>query len=164
LLNKDIKRYLGLVILFLSSYFMSEQKMDLSARIENVKAENDSVKKFREYIKFLQAELTGKDATLIDINSDELGLKEKEAWFDYAAFIKSLNEEEYIKNKAGLRKSADGLLLKARQCPNKDFVNWMNNRLASPVMLLSYDKSTWEDMSDVLQNEKEKLFFDEFSG
>lgn len=64
------------------------QEMQVRQRIEAIKCERDSIKKFREYIKFLQSQIPG-NASLQLVVVEELSKRELDVWL---TFVQRLNE------------------------------------------------------------------------
>lgn len=112
-------------------------------QVEAIRAEQDSLKKFKEYFKYLKEKFRSVNGTIIGIECDSLGNKELDLYKKFVSFLRSVDsnscDADYISNKC------NEFFEETVQCTEPIFVEWIKNEISAISFNLA--GATWEPNS-----------------
>ena len=111
-----------------------------SLQVEVIRAEQDPLKKFKEYFKYLKEKFRNVNGTIISIECDNLGYEELGLYKKFVSFLRSVNSEncntDYILSKC------NEFFVETKQCTEPLFVEWIKNEISS--IHFNLKDATWE--------------------
>lgn len=114
-----------------------------SIQVEAIRAEQNPLKKFREYFKYLKEKFRSVNGTIIGIECDNLGDKELNLYKNFISFLRSVDssncDADDILNKC------NNFFEETRNCTEPMFVDWMKNEISA--IHFNLKNATWEPNS-----------------
>lgn len=109
-------------------------------QVEAIRAEQDSLKKFKEYFKYLKEKFRSVNGTIIGIECDNLGNEELDLYKKFVSFARSVNSENCDTNY--ILSKCEEFFEETKQCAEPLFVEWIKNEISS--IHFNLKDATWE--------------------